>query len=183
MSLKHEFRPNIFQRILFKDARECHLLFSSYFFSIQTVKGTQQISYDEVLKVDLEKFLIWSKIKLKLSTGVDENFGWITSGGLSRIIRVLKFQTSEAKKFNDLNDANALHIETFNKWYKETYGGSVSKSKELYGLMDKIHGRRRDGYWYGVKIVYERDEYCNKSAISNITDMEYEEEDETEEIS
>jgi len=71
-------------------------------------------------------------------------------------------------------------IETFNKWYKETYGGNVSKSKELYGLMDKIHGRRRDGYWYGVKIVYDRDEYCNKSAVSNITDIE--DEDETEEF-
>ena len=72
-------------------------------------------------------------------------------------------------------------IETFNKWYKENYGSSVSKSKELCGLMDKIHGRRRDTYWYGVKIVYDRDEYCNKSAISNITDME-EDDDEPEEI-
>ena len=141
MSLKHEFRPNIFQRILFKDARKCHLLFSSYFFSIQTVKGTQQISYDEVLKVDLEKFLIWSKIKLKLSTGVDENFGWITSGGLSRIIRVLKFQTSEAKKFNDLNDANALHIETFNKWYL----GAVSGEKWVtYREIDEIIEDNKD---------------------------------------
>ena len=46
--------------------------------------------------------------------------------------------------------------------------------------MDKMHGRCRDTYWYGVKMVYDRDEYNNKSVISNITDMEEEEAEEDE---
>jgi hypothetical protein len=71
-------------------------------------------------------------------------------------------------------------IQTFNDWYRDNYGSKVNKSKELYDLMDKMYGRCRDTYWYGVKMVYDRDEYNNKSVISNITDME--EEDETEEI-
>jgi hypothetical protein len=48
--------------------------------------------------------------------------------------------------------------------------------------MDKNFGRCKDNYWYGVKIAFDRDEYCNKSAISNITDIEEEEEDDTDEI-
>ena len=48
--------------------------------------------------------------------------------------------------------------------------------------MDKIYGRCRENYWYGVKIVFDREEYCNKSMISNITDVEEDDEDEPKEI-
>jgi len=70
-------------------------------------------------------------------------------------------------------------INTFNTWYKENYGSTVNKSKELCSLMDKIHGRRQDTFWPGVKIVYPRDEYCNKSTVSILTDVEDDDEEET----
>ena len=93
---------------------------------------------------------------------------------LSEFIRdkIAKEPLSKIKK-GDLNNS-------FNEWYRETYGSKVNKSKELADLMDKNFGRCREGYWYGVKIVFDRDEYCNKSMISNITDMEEEEEESTE---
>jgi hypothetical protein len=71
-------------------------------------------------------------------------------------------------------------IQTFNDWYKDKYGSRVNKSKELYDLMDKTYGQCRNTYWYGVKLVYRSDEYCNKSTISNITDIEEEDEDDEE---
>jgi len=68
-------------------------------------------------------------------------------------------------------------IQTFNDWYRDKYGSKVNISKELYGLMDKIYGRCRDGYWHGVKIVVVRETFCNYSTISNITDMDEEDEE------
>lgn len=72
-------------------------------------------------------------------------------------------------------------INTFITWYKDKYGSNIIiLHTELYGLMDKTYGQCRNGYWYGVKIVYDRDEYCNKSRISNITDIEEEDEEDEE---
>jgi P4 family phage/plasmid primase-like protien len=64
---------------------------------------------------------------------------------------------------------------TFNSWYHDTYGSRVNKSKELYACMDRVYGACRNNYWYGVKIIYERDENqpCD---ISVRTDIEEEDE-------
>jgi hypothetical protein len=64
---------------------------------------------------------------------------------------------------------------TFNSWYHDTYGSRVNKSKELYACMDRVYGTCRNNYWYGVKIVYERDE--NQECDMSIrTDVEEEDE-------
>jgi P4 family phage/plasmid primase-like protien len=84
--------------------------------------------------------------------------------------KIEKAELSKIKK-NEL-------IQTFNDWYRDTYGSRVNKSKELYASMDKLFGQSRNNYWYGVKVVYDRDEFSNNS-ISNNTDVE-EDEIETE---
>lgn len=70
---------------------------------------------------------------------------------------------------------------SFNDWYRETYGSRVNKTKELYACIDRQFGSCRDNYWYGVKIVYERDENtnikCDYSVITGATDLDEQEEE------
>ena len=161
-------------------------------FTDNPVIGDKEKPY-QFLKVDCldDKFAQWKSVFMSLL--VERAF---QNGGICKVCPAVTAASNQYRANQDflsefIRDKLAKEemskikrgdlMSAFNDWYKEIYGGSkVSKSKELYDLMDKTYGRCKDNYWYGVKIVFDRDEYCNKSTISNITDLE--EEDDTSEI-
>jgi len=163
--------------------------FKSLFTDNPTI-GDKEKPY-QFLKVDNldDKFTQWKSVFMGLL--VERAF---ITGGVSKICPAVTAASNQYRANQDFLSEfmgekiakeelskirkNEL-IQTFNDWYKDTYGSRVNKSKELYALMDKMYGQSKHNYWYGVKIVYDREEFCNKSAISNITDME---EDEDEEV-
>jgi P4 family phage/plasmid primase-like protien len=146
----------------------------------------------QFLKVDNldDKFAQWKSIFMGLL--VERAF---ITGGISKICPAVTAASNQYRANQDFLSEfmgekiakeelskirkNEL-IQTFNDWYKDTYGSRVNKSKELYALMDKVYGQSKHNYWYGVKIVYDREEYCNKSMVSNITDAEEDEDEESE---
>jgi phage/plasmid-associated DNA primase len=68
----------------------------------------------------------------------------------------------------------------FNEWYKNTYGGRVNKTKELYSYMDKLFGECKKNTWTGVKIYYESDDNGREDNITISTKDEEDEEIEVE---
>jgi P4 family phage/plasmid primase-like protien len=64
----------------------------------------------------------------------------------------------------------------FNEWYKNTYGGRVNKTKELYSYMDKLFGECKKNTWTGVKIYYESDDNGREDNITISTKDEEDEE-------
>ena len=123
MIILSEFRPTILQRIFSRDASKRFLRFSPYFLTIKSVNGSEQIPYDQILGIGVEKRLVLSKIKFNLATGVDESFGWVTNGTQSKIAEALNSRSSESKKFDDRNASNAEWIGACNKWYLRTTDG------------------------------------------------------------
>jgi putative DNA primase/helicase len=160
-------------------------------FTDNPVIGDKEKPY-QFLKVDNldDKFALWKSVFMGLL--VERAF---QNGGICKVCPAVTAASNQYRANQDFlsefmgdklmkEEMSKIKktelIQTFNDWYRDNYGSKVSKSKELYALMDKTYGRCKDNYWYGVKISYDRDEYCNKSAISNMTDME--EEDESTEI-
>jgi len=164
--------------------------FKSLFTDNPTI-GDKEKPY-QFLKVDNldDKFAQWKSIFMGLL--VERAF---ITGGISKICPAVTAASNQYRANQDFLSEfmgekiakeelskirkNEL-IQTFNDWYKDTYGSRVNKSKELYALMDKMYGQSKHNYWYGVKIVYDREEFCNKSMVSNITDAEEDEDEESE---
>jgi P4 family phage/plasmid primase-like protien len=171
-------------------------------FTDNPVKGDPNKPYQfaKIEKFD-DKFEEWKSVFMAML--VQRAF---ETGG---VVKVCPMVTASSNRYREKQDFLAEFIgekvardvngrirrrelcETFNDWYRSTYGGRVNKTKELYAFMDKQFGNSKDNCWNGVKIVYDYetggngggggmgDMRCHSSLSKATTDID-EEEDEIE---
>jgi len=147
MLVLNEFRPTFFHRIFSSKAQRSFLQFSPYFFTLVSADGAVQVPYDHIQTTEAESRLLWSKITFKLNTGSNESFGWVLKKAQENIDKILKAQSSEARKFDELNASNAKLIEACNNWYLSAISANRWVTYREIDEIIKVHEDRLAYLW------------------------------------
>ncbi len=137
-----EFRPTFLQRIFSNDSRKATLSLGPYFVTIKSTNGSEQVPYDQIRSVEIDRRFIWSKINFKLTTGPTKNFGWINQKTQVKLTTLLEAKRSEARNFDASNESNKRRIEACNQWYFNAISGKRWITfREINELIQEHEGR------------------------------------------
>ncbi|QQS16410.1 MAG: UvrD-helicase domain-containing protein [Neisseriales bacterium] len=147
MTRLDQFRPTLLLRLFNKVSRNIFLATGRYFLTVKLFKKTYQIPYEQIKDIETINFLIWKKIRFKLTDKKELSFDWIKDNIYKKLKDIIYMHRKATLEFINNNNKNAELIKACTDWYLGATRGErwisyrevekfVESKKELQYLWD-----------------------------------------------